>query len=186
MIYLKLLLTFFKIGAFTIGGGYAMLPFIEQEVTKNAWASEAELIDFVAVSESTPGPFAINIATFIGMKTAGILGAVCTTLGVVLPSFIIILIVACFLKKFQENKAVKGVLTGLKPAVPGLIAAAIISIATAVLAPDGFSLAIFKSASFYCSIAIFGVGAVMCFKKLHPIWVVCVSAVLGIACGFIF
>ncbi|MBE6818660.1 MAG: chromate transporter [Ruminococcaceae bacterium] len=186
MIYLKLLLTFFKIGAFTIGGGYAMLPFIEQEVTKNAWVSEAELIDFVAVSESTPGPFAINIATFIGMRTAGILGAICTTLGVVLPSFIIIIIVACFLKKFQESKAVKGALSGLKPAVPGLIAAAIIAVAGAVLAPDGFSLDLFKSAAFYCSLVIFGVAAVLCFKKVHPIWIVSLSAVLGIACGYIF
>ena len=97
MIYIVLFLTFFKIGAFTFGGGYAMLPLIQEEVLKKAWLSQQEIIDFIAVSESTPGPFAVNMATFIGSQTGGILGAVCATLGVVLPSFIIILIVAkCF------------------------------------------------------------------------------------------
>lgn len=90
----QLFLTFFKIGAFTFGGGYAMLPFIQQEVLKNGWMNDKELIDFIAISESTPGPFAVNASTFVGMQTAGVFGAVCATLGVVLPSFIIILIVA--------------------------------------------------------------------------------------------
>ena len=98
MIFLKLFLTFFKIGLFTFGGGYAMLPLIQAEVIKNGWMEESAIIDFIAVSESTPGPFAINISTYIGSVMGGdsvlesIFGSFCATLGVVLPSFIIILI----------------------------------------------------------------------------------------------
>ena len=97
MIYLKLLLTFLKIGAFTFGGGYAMLAFVKEEVLQNAWLAEADIINFIAISESTPGPFAINMSTYVGTQVAGFFGALCATLGVVLPSFVIILIVAsCF------------------------------------------------------------------------------------------
>ena len=88
MIYLKLFFTFMKIGLFTIGGGYAMLPMIQQEVLANGWTDTASLVNFIAVSESTPGPFAINIATYIGSKIGGMFGSVCTTFGVVLPSFV--------------------------------------------------------------------------------------------------
>ena len=101
MIFLKLFLTFFKIGLFTFGGGYAMLPLIQEEVLSNGWMELSSLIDFIAVSESTPGPFAINIATYVGSQMGsdfGVIGSIfgsfCATLGVVLPSFIIILIVA--------------------------------------------------------------------------------------------
>ena len=103
MAFLTLFLTFFKIGAFTFGGGYAMLPFIQQEVLNHNWVAEADLINFIAVSESTPGPFAINMATYIGSQVGGdygfwgsIFGSFCATMGVVLPSFIVILIVARF------------------------------------------------------------------------------------------
>ena len=105
MIFLELFLTFFKIGAFTFGGGYAMLPLIQSEAIGNGWMTMEEIIDFIAVSESTPGPFAINMATFVGTQMGkeflgvggGILGAICATLGVVMPSFIVILFVAKFL-----------------------------------------------------------------------------------------
>ena len=100
MIFLELFWTFFKIGAFTFGGGYAMLPLIQESVSAKGWLAMEELVDFVAVSESTPGPFAINIATYVGMETGGVFGAVCATLGVVMPSFIVILIVARFYQKF--------------------------------------------------------------------------------------
>ena len=99
MIYLELLLTFLKIGAFTFGGGYAMLPLIQAEVKSHGWLDTAELVDFIAVSESTPGPFAVNISTFVGMRTAGIPGALCATFGVVLPSFLIIV-----LRKVSEKQ----------------------------------------------------------------------------------
>ena len=108
MILLHLFLTFFKIGLFTIGGGYAMIPLIQEEVLQNHWLSFTDLIDFIAVSESTPGPFAVNIATYIGAETAGVLGAVCATVGVVLPSFLIILLVAKWFLSMQENHFVQG------------------------------------------------------------------------------
>lgn len=121
MILLELFLTFFKIGLFTFGGGYAMLPLIQAETASHGWISEEELINFIAVSESTPGPFAVNISTYIGMTTGGFAGAFSATLGVVSPSFLIILLVAKFYEKFRENKVVSGCMSGLKPAVVGMI-----------------------------------------------------------------
>ena len=103
MIFWELFWTFFQIGAFTFGGGYAMLPLIQEEVLKKGWLSEQALVDFIAVSESTPGPFAVNIATYIGSQPGGILGSVCATLGVVLPTFIVILIVAKCYEKFKVS-----------------------------------------------------------------------------------
>ena len=118
-----LFLTFLKIGAFTFGGGYAMLPLIQAEVVRHGWMSLEELVNFVAVSESTPGPFAINISTYVGTSTAGIPGALCATLGVSLPSIIVILIVARVYDKFRRSRIVEGCLGGLRPATVGLIAA---------------------------------------------------------------
>ncbi len=191
MIFLKLFLTFFKIGAFTFGGGYAMLPLISEEVLANGWLESASIVNFIAVSESTPGPFAINIATYIGSvvgREFGILGAVfgsfCATLGVVLPSFIIILIVARFYEKFKTNKIVAGVMTGLKPAVIGLIGSALIGMATTVFFPMGFSVSVFKTAEFFVSLGIFLLSAVLVFKKVHPIIIIVISAVLGIISGY--
>ncbi len=192
MIFLKLFLTFFKIGAFTFGGGYAMLPLISEEVLANEWLNSASLVNFIAVSESTPGPFAINIATYIGSvvgREFGILGAVfgsfCATLGVVLPSFIVILIVAQFYEKFKTNKIVAGVMTGLKPAVIGLIGSALIGMATTVFFPMGFSVSVFKTAEFFVSLGIFLLSAVLVFKKVHPIVIILLSAVIGIISGYL-
>ena len=121
MIYFQLFYTFFLIGLMTFGGGYAMIPMIQDTVVGNGWMTLTELTDFIAISEATPGPFAINIATFVGNKVGGILGSVCTTLGVVLPSFIIILLVAFVLSKFINNKYVKGALNGVRPVILALI-----------------------------------------------------------------
>ena len=120
MIYLELFLTFLMIGAITFGGGYAMLPIIQKEVAAKGWVDAASLVDFVAVSESTPGPFAINMATYVGSEVGGVFGAVCATLGVVVPSFVVILIVAKCYDAFRQSKVVKGCMSGLKPAVVGL------------------------------------------------------------------
>ncbi|MBR5495886.1 MAG: chromate transporter [Oscillospiraceae bacterium] len=185
MILLKLFWTFFKIGAFTFGGGYAMIPLIQQEVTRNGWLTVEQVIDFIAVSESTPGPFAVNMSTYVGAEKAGILGALCTVLGVILPSFVIILIVAQFFEKFKSSKTVQGIMSGLKPAVIGMIATAAVSVAQTVFAPNGFSLGIFTSAMTYVSLLIFAIGFVMAIKKLHPIVIICVSAVLGIIAGYV-
>ncbi|MBE7031024.1 MAG: chromate transporter [Ruminococcaceae bacterium] len=186
MILLILFLTFFKIGAFTFGGGYAMLPLIQAEVLKHNWLESEKIVNFIAVSESTPGPFAVNIATYVGMELGGLPGAFCATLGVVLPSFLIILIVARLFEKFKENSVVKGLMTGLKPAVVGLIATAVLSIGKTVFFNDGFSLSVFANAKFYLSLVTFGVMLVLALKKKHPILIVCLSAAIGIAGGYAF
>ena len=183
MIYLDLFLTFLKIGLFTFGGGYAMLPMIQEEVAAHGWLNQSELINFIAVSESTPGPFAVNIATFVGTRTGGIFGGLCATLGVILPSFVIILIVARCYQKFKSNKLVVGAMNGLKPAVVGLIAAALLSLSGTVFFPQGLSATVFGTAHFYVSLGIFAVAVVLAFKKLHPILIVLISAVIGIIAG---
>ncbi len=178
MIYLTLFLTFLKIGAFTFGGGYAMLPLIQSEVAAHGWMSEAELVNFVAVSESTPGPFAVNISTYVGAEIAGIPGAVCATVGVVLPSFIIILIVARCFDRFKNSRTVSGCMSGLRPAVVALIGAAAVSVGQTVFLPwSGL-------APFAVSAGIFGLSLILIFEKIHPIAVILASAVLGIAFGF--
>ena len=186
MIYLELFYTFFMIGAVTFGGGYAMLPMIQEQVAAR-WSdtiSPEAMVDFIAVSESTPGPFAVNMATYIGSQTGGFWGSLCATLGVVMPSFIIILIVARCYEKFKENQIVKGCMTGLKPAVVGLIGNAFLNVLMTVFFPTGLSLAIFKTVEFYLYAAIFGIMLILAFKKVHPIIIICLSAALGILIGY--
>lgn len=192
MEFLQLLLSFLKIGAFTFGGGYAMIPFIQSEVAANAWISEQELINFIAVSESTPGPFAINMATYVGSVVGGkygvlgsILGAFCATLGVVLPSFIVIIIVAKLYDKFKKSRAVQGCMTGLKPAVVGLIGAAVISIAGTVLFPAGISVEAVLNLKFAFSVVLFAAMTVLAIKKVSPIIIIAISAVVGIGAGYL-
>ena len=121
MIFFELFYTFFLIGLFTFGGGYAMIPMIEEQVVSKGWVSESALTDFIAVSESTPGPFALNISTFVGNSVGGVFGAICATVGVILPSLIIIVIIAMIMKKFMKNKYVQGALGGVRPIVLALI-----------------------------------------------------------------
>lgn len=186
MIYFELFITFFKIGLFTFGGGYAMLPLIQDEVAAHNWIASEDLINFIAISESTPGPFAINMSTYVGTQMGGLFGGICSTLGVVLPSFIIILIVAKVFDKFKNNKYVKGCMSGLKPAAIGLIGSAVISMALTVFFHDGFSVNVFTGIEFYISIALFAVMSVLAFKKVHPIIIICISAVVGIIAGYAF
>lgn len=195
MIYLELFLTFLMIGAVTFGGGYAMLPMIQEQVALR-WGdiiSEETLVNFVAVSESTPGPFAINMATYVGSAVGGrdggvgmaIFGSFCATMGVVLPSFVIILIVAKCYDKFRQSKVVRGCMAGLKPAVVGLIAGAVLNVAVTVFCSAGFTAAVFTTPAFYISLAIFGVMLLLAFKKVHPIVLICISAVIGIIVGYL-
>ena len=184
MIYLDLFLTFFKIGAFTFGGGYAMIALIQSEVLSKGWAAQTEVINYVALSESTPGPLAINAATFVGTKVGGVPGAVVATLGVVLPSFIVILIVAKVFTKFKESFVIKGMMSGIKPAVVGLIGTAIftsvVAILNNILGGESFTL----SPALICSVVIFLIAGGMELKKVHPIAIIVVSAVLGIVSGY--
>ena len=114
--------TFFKIGAFTFGGGYAMIPLIQKEaVETRKWITDEDILEIIAISESTPGPIAINSATFVGYRTAGILGSACATLGVVLPSFVVILLLSFVLRQFQELQAVKYAFAGIRAGVLALL-----------------------------------------------------------------
>ena len=187
MIYLELFYTFLMIGAFTFGGGYAMLPLIQSEVAAR-WGSTISpesMIDFVAVSESTPGPFAVNMATYVGSVMGGPFGSFCATLGVVLPSFVIILIVAKCYDRFRESKWVKGCMSGLKPAVVGLIANAVLTVFLTVFFPAGISLSAFTAPEFYVYAGIFAVMLLLAFKKVHPIVIICLSAGIGVLVGYL-
>lgn len=184
MICLELFWAFFKIGAFTFGGGYAMLPLIQAEVERHGWMMASELVNFVAVSESTPGPLAVNIATYVGMELAGLPGALCSTVGVVLPSFLVILIVARCFERFRQSRLVKGCMSGLKPAVVGLIGAAMISVSKTVFLPEG-AAAWSASPEFWVSAGILILSLGMAVKKVHPILIILSSAALGIGGGFL-
>ena len=178
MIYLELFLIFFKIGAFTFGGGYAMLPLIQQEMLSHNWMDLEQLVNFVAVSESTPGPLAVNLASFVGAETGGLLGAVCATIGVVLPSFLIILLVAKFYRAFQTNTLVKGCMNGLRPTVVGMIGASLLSVAG-----SAFSLSA-GVVPLVMSVVLLAVILFAHWKKVHPILLIVGSAVVGIAAGY--
>ncbi|MBS7262413.1 MAG: chromate transporter [Eubacteriales bacterium] len=184
MIVLELFLTFLEIGAFTFGGGYAMLPLIQDAVAAHGWMSTEELVNFIAVSESTPGPFAVNAATYVGSTVGGFFGAVAATLGVVLPSFVIILLIAAFFMKFKDSAIVKGCMSGLRPATVGLIASAVVtvgwSVFSAALAGGGGAL----SLPFLSAVVIFCGAAALAFTKKSPILIIGLSAVVGIAVGY--
>ena len=186
MIYLELFWTFFKIGLFTFGGGYAMLPLIQSEVTAHHWMETADIVDFIAVSESTPGPLAVNMATFTGMVTGGPAGAACATLGVVLPSFLVILAVAAMYERFRRSRLVEGAMAGLRPAVIGLIAAALLSLGKSVFFPSGISAQALMPVppSLAVSLGIFAAAAVLAFRKIHPIAIIGLSAAAGLAAGY--
>ena len=185
MIYLTLFLTFLKIGTFTFGGGHAMIPLIQQEVLKNGWMSLEELINFIAISESTPGPFAVNVASFIGYRLAGVWGAIAATIGVIITSFVVILIIARVLEKCKNNKVVKYCMDGMQPVIVGLILSAVITMGINVFFPNGFALSTILTMEFIKSMAIFVVAMFMLIKKVHPIKTILASGVLGIILGFI-
>ena len=184
MIYLKLFLTFLKIGAISFGGGYAMISLMRDDCLAQGWLTEGELLNFIAVAESTPGPIAVNMATFVGSSQGGFLGAMLATLGVVLPSFIIILLVATLLSHLLKYAGVKAVLGGIRPAIVGMILATAATTAFSVFASlDAASLPIVE----WRSIAIF---ALICaawygwkkWKKTppSPILLILLSGALGV------
>ena len=185
MIMLQLFLSFLKIGLFTIGGGYAMLPLIRETVLEHGWMDTETMLDLIAVSESTPGPMAVNAATFTGARTAGLPGAVFATLGVILPSFVIILVVAVFYEKYKKSRVVTGMMSGLRPAVIGLIASALLSVALAVFLPAGVSRENVLSASFAVSAVVCVAALVLAFRKVHPILIIGICAAAGIAAGYL-
>ena len=184
---LLLCFEFFKTGLFAIGGGLATLPFLTQmSLDHPAWFTQEMLADMIAVSESTPGPIGVNMATYVGYTVAGIPGAILATISLILPSIIIILIIAKFLNKYNENKIVGDVFTGLRPAVTGLIGAAGFS----VIAMSLFNQTAFAAgASFWSSIqwvsvivfaAILAAQFIKKLERIHPVVYIAIGAVVGI------
>ncbi len=182
---LNLLWTFFKIGICTFGGGYAMVELVAEQVTSRGWMEMQEVIDFIAISESTPGPIAINMATYVGFRVGGFWGAVMSTLGVVLPSLIIIMIIARFYKKFIANRFVAGGMRGLRPAAIALIAAAGVSIAAEVFIPSEFLSAELFSGELIFTFATLGLCLYLVYKKAKPHYILILSAMCGLMWGSI-
>lgn len=183
MIYLILFAEFFKIGLFTFGGGYAMIPLVKEVVLKYEWLTEFQFLDFLGVCESTPGPIAINMATYVGSTQGGFLGSIIATIGVVLPSFIIILVIATILKKVINNKYFQAFLNGIKPVVVGLILSAGIIL---VLKVVGFNSLISFDISLVSVVTFVVLAIIYClvkyvFKKnFNNILFILTSAIIGI------
>ena len=182
---LDLFLTFLKIGTVSFGGGYAMIPLLTDEVLIHGWLTESEILNFIAVSESTPGPIAINMATFIGSSQAGFWGSVLATLGVVLPAFFIMLLIASVIGGLMKFAGVKAFLHGIRPVVTGLITATgfwlflsvVISLKN-VYNPISFD---YKALVIFCIIALYNaIYKKITKKKISVIWLIIISAFLGI------
>ena len=186
MIFLELFGVFFLIGLFTFGGGYAMIPLIESQVVSRGWINVETLYDFIAVSEVTPGPFAINIATFIGSSQGGFLGSLCATLGVVLPSFIVILLLATILNKFSKSKYLSGAIDGVKPIIIALIASTVIMLMIKTFFFGGNSLTspfVIDRTTIALFLIIFGFTII--YKKItkkdfNTILMLLISAIFGL------
>jgi chromate transporter len=185
---IKIFLTFFKIGLFTFGGGYAMIPMIIEETKHFNILDENEIIDFIAISESTPGPFAINIATFIGYNQDGVLGAITATIGVILPSFIIILLLVNIIEKVKDNRYFKTIIKTVMPLVMGLILSTVLDISLTSLfsienlddIKNEFSLNITTLISLLIITFMISSFSFLKKKKPTPIIVILISAGLGI------
>lgn len=198
MIYLQLFWTFFKIGLFTIGGGQAMIPMISQEVVEKGWLTLDEVQSFIAISESTPGPFAVNIATYTGvsvLQSAGVgesmLGAICATLGVVLPSLVIITLIALAFSNFIKKPAVQSVFVYVRSTVTGLLIAVFAGFVlstllgvSSVLSHEPVQFDVIGTCLFAL---LFGLSLIRIKgKTLQPIWLIIIAAVIGTLCyGFI-
>lgn len=183
MIYLKLFFEFFKIGLFTFGGGYAMIPLIKETVLKFNWLSEEAFYDFIGICEATPGPIAVNMATYIGATQSGLLGSIVATLGVILPSFIIILLVASILKKIINNKYFINFMKGIKPVILALILSTGFILLLKSIGYNQLNTFIinYKSLIIICSITIiFLLSKYILKKKINTILLILFSAILGI------
>lgn len=168
-VYLQLFTTFSKIGAFTIGGGYVMIPLIQREVVdKKGWLEKEEFLDMLAISQSAPGILAMNISIFIGQKLKGVKGSVVAATGIALPSFLIILAIAMFFSSFRDNETVNRIFTGIRPVVVALIAVPVISLV------KGMGLNRYTSAIPFISVLL------IVFFDISPVWIIAAGALLGL------
>lgn len=166
---LKLLFTFFKIGLFSFGGGYAMIPFMQREIIeKHQWLNSSEFVDIIGISQMTPGPVSVNSATFVGYKVSGIVGSIFATLGITVISFILVSIASKTMDKFKESKYLKAALLGMRPVLIALIINAFIS-----LAKDAY-------VDMKSIIVTLIVGGCLFSKKIHPIIIIVIAGLLGI------
>ena len=184
---LQLFLEFCRVGLFSVGGGLATIPFLTDLGERTGWFTSGQLADMIAISESTPGPMGVNMATYVGFATAGIPGGVIATLGLIFPYIIIILIVAGFLQKFRQSKAVDAVFYGLRAASVALISAALLQVAKIALMfhetqlqPDVIKTDLFYWPAIILAAAIFVLVKFSPLKKLHPICFIGLAAVVGV------
>ena len=179
MIYLRLFWEFFKTGLFAVGGGMATLPFLYDISDRTGWFTHAQLADMVAVSESTPGPIGVNMATYVGFLTGGLGGAAVATLGLITPSIIVILIVFAFLEKFRDSRYVNSAFYGLRPASTAMILAALVLVVKATFLPNGLA-ALDWRLLVLAAVLLALTNAVPQTKKLHPIVFILGSAAVGV------
>ncbi len=190
MLLLKLFWEFFQVGLFAVGGGMATVPFLYAMGERTGWFTAETVADMIAVSESTPGPIGVNMATFVGNNTAGIPGGLCATLGLITPSIIVILLIAAALKSFSRNRVVNAVFSALRPCSAGLITASGLSVAAlcfldkAKLAEDGILGGVRWEAVLLAALLLVLTQWVKPTKKLHPILFIAFSAVVGIVFRF--
>ena len=186
MLYLQLFWEFFKTGLFAVGGGLATLPFLQDMAERTGWFTHAQLADMLAVSESTPGPIGVNMATYVGFTTGGVGGAVVATVGLVTPSVIVILIVAAFLKAFRDSRWVNAAFYGLRPASTALVAAAGISVVPiALLHAEAVGLGRLNlPAIALAAVLLVCTNWVPVVQKWHPIVFIGISALIGVVLKF--
>ena len=189
MIYLRLFLEFCRVGLFSVGGGLATIPFLTDLGERTGWFTSGQLADMIAISESTPGPMGVNMATYVGFTSGGVVGGVVSTLGLIFPSIVIILVIAQFLQKFSQSKVVDGVFYGLRAASVALITAAMLQVARiALLRPAAGLESTFASSPNWPPIAL-AMVVFLCvkftpLKKVHPIFFILASAVVGVVFSF--
>ena len=187
MIYLQLFFEFLKVGLFAIGGGMATFPFLTDLADKTGWYTQQQLVDMVAIAESTPGPIGVNTATYVGFTTAGLPGSLIASLGLITPSVIIILIIARVLAKFKNSKLVQDVFYGLRPASTGLIAAAgfsVVVVSLLNLSAGTLAGMVNWKGIVLAAVLLLLTRKVKQTKDLHPVVFIALSAVVGVLFGF--
>ena len=188
MIYLHLFLAFLKIGAVSFGGGYGMISLVRETVVSNGWLTDTQMMDFIAVSESTPGPIAVNMATFVGFSQGGVLGAILATLGVIMPAFLIMLLIASVMKTFMKRKGVNAFLEGVRPGVVALIMSTAVTMGLSTLFGVGGE-ELYVNVLGLAIIAVVATVSVLYKKyrkkKISPILLIVLSAVVSLCVNLI-
>jgi len=190
MIYLRLFFAFFKIGLFSVGGGLATIPFLQELSARTGWFTVAELTNMLAVAESTPGPIGINTATYVGYTTAGLIGGVIATLGILAPALIVGAVIATMMSRFRESEKVKMVFSGLRPASVAMIAAAgagvaaLVFLRTDAYRETGSLLSLLDWKAVVLALAVFALTRVKKLSKVHPALFIVIGAAVGIVFHF--